>query len=307
MLYENYEMSGRFNLVVRSSDGYIKRQTGFFDNIITNYGLNRIAVGPVFNGCTVGTGNTPESASDVTIQNYVARTATTAPGGSATPFSGGGDEPYHAGASVTYRFPQGSATGNLTEVGIIALYSESDNYPLWSRTLIKDESGNPVTLTVLPDEILDVVYEARIYPQQNYTSGSVILNSDSYDYRVGMSFQNGSKNGYAFLFGLFRQGQESSYTRTTYSGPLSAAPNYAATGSATSSGTGGILGVYNPGSFSRSIKFTIPPGSATGLIRSIAFELSPFSPSYSLEFTPAFNKTAPLELSVTLIVAWGRR
>ena len=77
--------------------------------------------------------------------------------------------PYYRWAKVTWRFGQGVAAGNISEVGL-----GWGNSNLWNRALIKDANGNPTTITVLSDEYLDVVSEIRDYPTLS-SSGSFNL------------------------------------------------------------------------------------------------------------------------------------
>ena len=79
--------------------------------------------------------------------------------------------PYYYGGRITWRFGQGIAAGNISEVGL-----GWGNSNLWNRALIKDANGNPTTITVLSDEYLDVVSEIRVYPTQNLSGGFNLLN-----------------------------------------------------------------------------------------------------------------------------------
>jgi hypothetical protein len=64
----------------------------------------------------------------------------------------------YAWARRTFRFSVGTATGNITEVGVG--WSATDCF---SRARTVDGGGTPVTITVLADEFLDVTYELRLH------------------------------------------------------------------------------------------------------------------------------------------------
>jgi hypothetical protein len=46
---------------------------------------------------------------------------------------------------------------------------------LFSRALIADAEGNPITITVLPDDYLTVLYELRLYPPEGITTATVTI------------------------------------------------------------------------------------------------------------------------------------
>lgn len=162
-------LGGRFRAVV-SKDAECKQvveDTGFFDNLITNTGMNR--VGEVTNaGATtinifsglcgrfvVGSGSTEPQFTDTALQNPVVFA-------SANPVLDNQSSNYTRGwyeITVRHQFGQGQAAGNLSEIGI---QHTSASGPLWSRALILDGAGNPTTITVLPDDFLTCYYTLRI-------------------------------------------------------------------------------------------------------------------------------------------------
>lgn len=303
-----YGVEGYFRIVVRKAEtGAVVSDSGLFKNIITNYGMNFIAGflggSGVFSGCTVGNGTTPESITDVSIQSFVARTNTFAPSGNPSPAVGSTTSPFYAKCTATWRFPQGAAVGNLTEVGVIANYI-APNYQLWSRTLIKDVNGNPITITVLADEILDVYYEARLYPQEIQTTGSITISGSSYAYKVGSSDLTSFVHAAAFLRGF---GPSSTDACSANTGTLTASPSFLPSGTILGNRSA-IAGVaYVADSFSKGTTYTFAPGIATGSIRSFSITGNPQGPSYSIELTPAYVKAATFELKVTHTVTWARR
>src|SRR5690606_12406658 len=61
---------------------------------------------------------------------------------------------------VVRRFPAGTIHGqNLSEVAM----SDAATRPIFCRALLKDSLGNPLTIVLLEDEVLDIVYELRMY------------------------------------------------------------------------------------------------------------------------------------------------
>ena len=307
MLNEHYEIEGWFKLTVtKASTGEITKETGWFKNVITNFGMNYIADASInaLSGAAVGTGTIPETVNDTALQTFLARTNAATPGSSnGSPQIGSNVSPYYAKVVVGFRFAEGTAAGNLTEVGIVAQYA-GPSWPLWSRTLIKDQSGSPIAITILPDEILDVTYECRVYPQEVPTTSVInILGVDYSCKNVGQQLTS-SSNAYPLLRGF---DTTSDAVCQAFNGPLGPAPNNLPTGASLGSRTTSIAIAYVQNSFTSIGVHTFSPGNATGNIRSIAIRPSSLAPSYSLELTPAFPKTATLEFKVTHKVTWSRR
>lgn len=145
----------------------------WFENLITDNGKNAYASANNFfiEYCQVGTGNTAPSVGDTALVNRVAGT-----NANATANSVGGAQgapPYYGWWRKTFRFGTGTAAGNLAEVGVSPYASPTGN--LFSRALIVDGMGNPTTITVLSDEVLDVTYEFRVYPILTDLPGNIVL------------------------------------------------------------------------------------------------------------------------------------
>lgn len=162
-------LGGRFRAVV-SKDAECKQvveDTGFFDNLITNTGMNRVGTvttnadsstrsfRSLCGSFVVGSGSAEPQFTDTALQNPVAFAT-------ADPVLNSQSSSYERGwyeISVRHQFKQGQAAGNLSEIGI---QHTSASGPLWSRALILDGQGNPTTITVLPDDYLTCYYTLRI-------------------------------------------------------------------------------------------------------------------------------------------------
>lgn len=163
------KLGGQFRLVI-SKDAECKqvvKDTGFFDNLITNTGMNRIGTvttntnTPIssFNSLcgrfVVGSGSAEPQFTDTALQSPVAfASSNSALDNQSSNYDRGWFE-----MTVRHQFGQGEAAGNLSEIGI---QHTSTSGPLWSRALILDEQGNPTTITVLPDDFLTCYYTLRI-------------------------------------------------------------------------------------------------------------------------------------------------
>lgn len=157
---------GRFQLTaVNAKTGAERPLTDWFNNTVLDSGLRQMTQGAWLNGVSVGTGNSAPTETQTGLDNYVARTTTVQASSSGRQVA---TSPYYWWARVTYRFGQGVAAGNLSEIGV-----GWGNNTLWNRTLIKDTSGNPTTVTILADEFLDVNFELRVYPKMTDTVKNV--------------------------------------------------------------------------------------------------------------------------------------
>lgn len=163
------KLGGQFRLVI-SKDAECKqvvKDTGFFDNLITNTGMNRIgevttstssstnAFRTLCGRFVVGSGSAEPQFTDTALQSPIAFA-------SADPVLDNESSNYERGwyeITVRHQFGQGQAAGNLSEIGI---QHTSTSGPLWSRALILDGQGNPTTITVLPDDFLTCYYTLRI-------------------------------------------------------------------------------------------------------------------------------------------------
>lgn len=162
-------ISGQFRMVVSedAAGERVKHDTGFFDNLITDVGMNRVgtvntnststitAFNSLCGRFVVGSGSATPAFTDTALAAPVAFA-------SANPVLESESSSYTRGwyeITVRHQFGQGQAAGNLSEIGI---QHTSLSGPLWSRALILDGAGNPTTITVLPDEFLTCYYTLRI-------------------------------------------------------------------------------------------------------------------------------------------------
>lgn len=162
------KVGARFKLIVHKGDGFAVRETNWFHNIVLDSGLAQMSAGTWINRCCVGSGNSTPLPEQANLDNFIASTNTKI---SESSSSNPSSPPYYVSAKVTWRFDEGVAAGNLSEVGL-----GWSNVNLWNRALIKDTNGNPTTITVLSDEYLDVIAEIRVYLRDNISGSFNLLN-----------------------------------------------------------------------------------------------------------------------------------
>ena len=155
----NAGVSGHFTMMTTNTKTGEQKVVASFPNLILDAGLERMGTGNYLDVCRVGSGTSLPTVLQTQLDAKIASTDTvqTQPrGAQATP-------PYYGWRRKTFRFAAGTATGNLSEVGVGWGNITTDNF-LFSRALILDGGGLPTTINVLADEVLDVIYELRLYP-----------------------------------------------------------------------------------------------------------------------------------------------
>lgn len=187
-------LEGRFRLQTKDAKtGRLTQDTGWFKNLITDSGLDQIGnlsgvsgqsyYPTVATDAFVGTGNTAPANTDTQMTSYLASVG----GGTgkhpyATSYVAG--PPAYWSAVASWDFPEGSATGNIAEVGAGSIFDSSTNpptYTLFSHALVVDSNGNPTTITVLSTEVLTLSYELRCYIDTTDNTGTASISGTSYN------------------------------------------------------------------------------------------------------------------------------
>ncbi|WP_313116418.1 hypothetical protein [Stenotrophomonas indicatrix] len=150
----------------------------WFPNLITNAGLDLFGTtgGTLVNEyCRVGSGNTAPAPTDTALVAQIAVSNTVQSDTNGVNRTG----TYYGWRRRVIRFAAGSlgsSAANIAEVGV----SPAASTALFSRALILDGGGVPTTISVQPDEVLDVTYELRVYPTLADASGSVVIAGVTY-------------------------------------------------------------------------------------------------------------------------------
>lgn len=323
MIHVDLEMklAGRFKLEAFRADDDGNEITGsrrvaadWFSNLITNAGLDNLGSnanwggasnGSIFYYCGVGSGSTAPSFADTGLANQVARTNTK----QSDTYGVQGSEPYFGWRRITYRFAAGVAAGNLAEVGI---FTANTAGVCWSRALILDGSGNPTTITVLADEILDVTYECRNYPPTADVPWSATISGVVYSgiVRANAVTSNGSDGLWApggvldsAQFGVMTNvGAASCQAYSTQTlGPITG--GISGTGF---SAQGGIASAYVNGTYYRdhTVTWDVTRGNAPGGIGS--FRMMSIIGVFQMSVNPVIPKDITKTLSINVRVSWGR-
>lgn len=288
------EVGARFKLVTRkASTEEITRESEWFSNIVLDEGLTQMGVGTWVDLCRIGSGNSTPVATQTQLDSIIASTATII--GSETQGVQLTTKPYYNWVKRTYRFAQGVAAGNISEVGL----GWGAGTALWNRALIKDLNSNPTTITVLSDEYLDVIVEIRFYPLDSFSGSFNLLNKtgqivSTHTYQ-GLPYLDGSAD-YLTNVDCFRF--------IAYSGVMGEA--------VTSLPTGELGFIERPPKTttpnSIRVKPVFPLVKGNGSMKSFYSWFVGMGPAcgYKFEINPPIVKTNQMELTFTVNLTWGR-
>jgi len=307
-----FEMAGRFKLEKFKVDengneiqGSRTVAADWFNNLITNNGLNMVGnvSGDFMLYCQVGSGSATPTVTDTGLQSRIGASSTEQ---ARVVGTNNTVSPYYGYRRKTYRFAAGTATGNVSELGI----SPASTGAVFSRALVLDGGGSPTTITILSDEVLDVIYELRLYVPMNDATGSITLSSEgsthTWTFRAlevdGSGNTPWSSFRRAFDFAIVNQnwqqnGIESGLQAITANG-------YAATGT---NATGTLVGSYVVGNYYRDVQIFFDLNQAnfaTGIGR---VAICTNYGAYQYGFSPKIAKINTKKLTLVVRISWARK
>lgn len=294
-------VAGKYRIRVGKAGRPPRVDTGWFENLITDAGLNLMGSNSYLDACQVGSGTNTPNVADTSLQSFVAGTnAVTSSVASAQSTA-----PYYAARTKTFRFGEGAAAGNLSEVGI---GTATTGGTLFSRALITDGSGTPTTITVLADEFLDVSYQVQLVPP---TSDTVITVTDTGPagtaHTVTIRASNVTSNSDNTGWNI-----SGTAVRLTSNGGVQAFDG--TIGDITTDPAGSMIGsgsdstdAYANGSLERTGTHSQPldSGNAVGGIKAFAMAWTSAG-AWQAGFDPAILKTSSDVLTMGVKVSWTR-
>lgn len=187
------KIGGEYQLVVTRPDGTM-RSTGWFNNIITNTGFDRMMASQntmTIGYASVGSGTSTPIGTQTALDNKIGATSAV---WSALAGASAGSPTYAASHTFTCVFTQGSVIGNITEVGVGWLSSGVGS--LFSRALILDGVGAPTTLSLTAVDQLTVYYRVTVTPTVTDTTGTVTISGTPVNYTIRLG-NAGSFSGFS--------------------------------------------------------------------------------------------------------------
>ena len=272
-----------------------------FENIILNSGLDRIPVGGFIAGCVLGSASSTPVATDTSITSILGSSTTLQASGAGT--ANTSTTPYWCSYYWTYRFIEGVATGNISQVAM-AFGTVSAGTTLFSLALVKDSGGTPITITKLADEVLDVTYTLQLFCPSADATGTVSISGVDYDYIVrpseAASWSASNNLSSIWLVGVF----------TGDVGTQLATPS----GTSSYNASTNTFGSYTAGSFTRDLAMSwdLNQGNLSGGIRSLVIATGA---SGGTRWQIQYNRTsdsakipkdATKRLTLNVRFSWGR-
>lgn len=309
------QLSGHFKLDAVRPDGRRRPLAPWQDNLLTDAGLYGL-VGINYtntNICHVGSGNAAPTIADTALQNWVAKNSSKVGDDfyDGSPFGARSTPPYYGWKRGTYRFAAGTATGNLSEIGLGA---SADGTNLFTRSLIKDTNGNPTSITVLADEMLDATYEVRMYPPLDDKVYVVNISGVDYTFTIRAAKVNSGDDWGYFVdhvaLGHEFNGNFSPSTRNQFFfrdvtglGPL--------TGTVQGVSSGGVLDKttnFAPvqGALFRDFRVDVGTGEVTHANGVSGLEIHTTKGTYQMTVNPPIPKNGTNNLQLIFRVSWAR-
>jgi len=297
--------AGEYNIVINKPDG-TQIETGWFKNLITDIGLDRLAVDRPIVNARVGTGTSTPSVLNTALDAQIASSA------AAANFSAvnSGAPNYTSTITQSFAFAQGAVVGNITEIGI---GWATTGATLFSRALILDNLGFPISLTITAIDQLTVYYRLIVVPPLADITGTVNISSTPYNYtgRIGIvgSFFNDSNffsssgsflalmNTNAALFSTYGAGATLGAITSSPTAPNSSNMNVSASYS-----------TYTAGTYYRdtTANLTVLQGNVTGGIQALYVPLAGTSSRFQYRFDTPVPKDNTKTFSMTFRSSWNR-
>ena len=291
-------VKGRFQLTALGPDGVtVCRHRPWFDNLITDQGMDALASSSGWGIARVGTDNTTPNVADTALGAEVANGSSV----QATSRSTNPSSPYEMHSTVTYRLGPAGSNHNLAEVGIGSLFSHA---------LIVDGVGSPTTFPWNTGEFLDIAYEFIVYPPLADSMDTV----DGYDV-VGRASGAGTSAWRMVQGGTFLASAHiPTVGATAYSGAIGAITGVP---SGTLAGASSHANVsYTPGSFERglSVSYGLDDGNVGGIAAATCRfgNSNPVSSSarteinFQASYDPVIDKSNDDLLTLNYLLSWAR-
>lgn len=297
-------IAGRFQVSKSLGDadgniiaGTTKVIVPWFDNLITDTGLDNVAVFGFMDYCSVGAGSTAPAFTDAVLASKI---ATSGKGDIAVGPSGSD----YSSVIGTYTFPQGTAQGNLSEIGVSKTI---DGTNLTSRALILDGTGAPTTIVVEAIAILTVTYEWRLYIDATDRLGTITVNGVLRDMitREGIRSSQSARRT-ATQAGL-SETYGSGWSGSAFSGalgPSGVRPSGIIPGDGVSS-----YPSYVAGNRYCDYVLSFSTGAGNGLVSAVDSAMQYYATGIILKtsFDPPLEKDNTKTMSITWRRSWGRK
>lgn len=288
-------VKGRYK-VLKKRDGKVTFDSGWFKNLITNQGMDFLSNGSLYLGaCQVGSSSATPAFTDVALGSRIAGSNT-----ASSSFSVNTTERY-AIQQRTFTFFAGTATGNISEVGV---GTSTTGSTLFSRALVLDSGGSPTTVTVLADEDLVIVYQ--LWMKQPTGDYPVTVSGQTITVRAALVNSASAARGWAAgqTAGEQLAAPTNNNTHAVHSGAIGAITGEPAGTPAYASATSITSEAYVPGSWTRVSNLRWLASEANGTWLSASWRFGPTF--WQASFSPGITKTSVQSLRIKVRLTWSR-
>ena len=311
-------IKGRIRAVVSKSNGEVCSDTGEFDNLILNQGLDVLGGiankgNNLYDKCVIGTGTSIPNENQTSLDTYVSSASVSNNYNAVTKIDAEKNIVIVSRMFI-YKF-ENIGNYNLTEIGLASTGFNESNVHMCTRTLFKDSSGESTTISLQADETLSIYYTIyAVYSTLDRTGTINLLDgnggSTPYNYLVRLSGVS-TTNTY-WGNGMVGTGLTSSNVGcTSYSSGAVAFTEIPVTKTHTIYDGGFKTSAYGylPGSYTRTYSCSAAVGKNTGLVKTM-YVGSPFS-NWQIEYSKVsdgsgITVTSSDKISTTFTFNWGR-
>lgn len=290
------KLGGRYRLrTFKARSGSLQRDTGWFPNLITNIGLNRIGTGGINTFFYVGAGTDAPDITDTSMTSILGNTSGNSGSSNGTQIS---VSPYYGWNIQERQFNAGVGTGTIAEVG--CGWNSNPSGAIYSHALVLDDEGNPTTIVKASDEVLTVAYEHRMYmPMDDVDTTFNITGSANHDIKIRTASASTAStwNGTSVL----ASGMTSSGSCIGFAGEIGAITGIPS-GANTSASTN--LSAYVNSSLERQQNVTAAISQLNQNNRCIF--MSSALGAFQTRFDPVLAKNNTQTLALGLMWSWGR-
>jgi hypothetical protein len=317
---QQVKLGGRFRLQVKNKEGKVTKDTGWFDNLITNQGLDWLGTAsPNYNvsygqqiictHCGVGTGSTAPANTDTALTSFLAMY----PASSSSNVEGFSTSTYVAGPPAywsgvfVYNFAVGAVVGNISEVGCGNTASSDTQPQLFNHALIVDSLGDPTTISLTSSDALVVNYELRMYLDLTDNTYSMVIAGVTY----GGTYRRSNVTSvppFYLTTSYDINGAPYAANLVVYNGSITSVTTASPTGSSDGGGGsfGTSFGTYTSGSYYTAVTNSMPLGNGNLSGGITAIQTISQHGSYQFAVSPAFPKTALYTATITWTISWAR-
>jgi hypothetical protein len=299
------KLAGKYKLAIKRGDDIIQ-ETPWFHNTILDQGLDRMGnqTSTVISSAQVGTGTTTPATTQTSLTTFLAGVDSGSPYPSSSVNSGSPN--YQSLKTWIFTFTQGAVVGTIAEVGV---GWASSGATLFSRELIRDGGGSPITLSLTSIDQLIIYYELTFTPTITDGSGSVVLNSITYNYDSRLLRAASFAETPFVVLGQRLALVDNAYTFQSGATLAAITANFP-NGTQISSGTQSSVttGSYTTGNYylDKTIFWDVGRANDAGGIGALALELSGAAIYYQIVFATPIPKTNVQQLTLVLRFSWAR-